>query len=128
MEIRPLKAVAPVQIRSGLHEKQHVTGPVPRSGEPGLDRLLRGPDGGRPGSPLDLLAYRTGSGSLSSRHTLRSPAMSSIEVRPFRRGDRDQLTDLVNGHAAAVVPGAGVSVAVMLSQLEREPGEFIVDP
>jgi GNAT superfamily N-acetyltransferase len=54
--------------------------------------------------------------------------MSSIEVRPFRRGDRDQLTDLVNGHAAAVVPGAGVSVAVMLSQLEREPGEFIVDP
>jgi GNAT superfamily N-acetyltransferase len=54
--------------------------------------------------------------------------MSSIEVRPFHRGDRDQLTDLVNGHAAAVVPGAGVSVAVMLSHLEREPGEFIVDP
>jgi GNAT superfamily N-acetyltransferase len=54
--------------------------------------------------------------------------MSSIEVRPFRRGDRDQLTDLVNGHTAAVVPGAGVSVAVMLSHLEREPGEFIADP
>lgn len=54
--------------------------------------------------------------------------MSSIEVRPFRRSDRDQLTDLVNGHAAAVVPGAGVSVAMMLSHLEREPGEFIVDP
>jgi GNAT superfamily N-acetyltransferase len=54
--------------------------------------------------------------------------MSSVEVRPFRRSDRDQLTDLVNGHAAAVVPGAGVSVAVMLSHLEREPGEFIADP
>jgi GNAT superfamily N-acetyltransferase len=54
--------------------------------------------------------------------------MSSIEVRPFRRGDRDQLTRLVNGHAAAVIPGIGVSVATVLNQLEREPGEFIVDP
>lgn len=54
--------------------------------------------------------------------------MSSIRVRPFRRSDRDQLTDLVNAHAAAVVPGLGVSVAIVLSQLEREPGEFIVDP
>ena len=54
--------------------------------------------------------------------------MSSIEVRPFHRRDRDQLADLVNGHAAAVVPGAGVSVAVLLSHLEREPGEFIADP
>jgi GNAT superfamily N-acetyltransferase len=54
--------------------------------------------------------------------------MSSIEVRPFHRRDRDQLTDLVNAHAAAVVPGMGVSVAAMLSHLERQPGEFIVDP
>jgi GNAT superfamily N-acetyltransferase len=54
--------------------------------------------------------------------------MSSIEVRPFRRSDRDQLTDLVNAHAAAVVPGLGISVAAVLSQLERQPGEFIVDP
>jgi GNAT superfamily N-acetyltransferase len=54
--------------------------------------------------------------------------MSAIEVRPFRRPDREQLTDLVNSHAAAVVPGVGVSVAAMLSHLEREPGEFIVDP
>jgi GNAT superfamily N-acetyltransferase len=52
----------------------------------------------------------------------------AIEVRPFRRHDREQLTDLVNAHAAAVVPGVGVSVAAMLSHLEREPGEFIVDP
>ena len=54
--------------------------------------------------------------------------MSSIEVRPFRRSDRDQLTGLVNAHAAAVVPGMAVSVATMLSHLERQPGEYIVDP
>ena len=54
--------------------------------------------------------------------------MSSIEVRRFHRRDRDQLTGLVNAHAAAVVPGMGVSVATVLGQLEREPGESIVDP
>ena len=54
--------------------------------------------------------------------------MSSIEVRRFHRRDRDQLTSLVNAHAAAVVPGMSVSVAAVLGQLEREPGEFIVDP
>ena len=54
--------------------------------------------------------------------------MSSIEVRPFRRGDRDQLTALVNTHAAAVVPGLGISVSSMLSELERQPGEFLIDP
>jgi len=54
--------------------------------------------------------------------------MSSIEVRPFRRSDRDQLTGLVNAHAEAVVPGMSVSVNAVLSQLERDPGEFIVDP
>ena len=54
--------------------------------------------------------------------------MQSIEVRAFRRGDREQLTALVNAHVAAVVPGISVSVNGVLSQLEREPGEFIVDP
>ena len=54
--------------------------------------------------------------------------MSSIEVRPFRRRDRDQLTDLVNGHAAAVVPGLRASVSSLLSELERQPGEFLIDP
>jgi hypothetical protein len=34
----------------------------------------------------------------------------------------------VNAHAGAVVPGVLVSVSTVLSQLEREPGEFIVDP
>lgn len=54
--------------------------------------------------------------------------MSSMVVRPFRRSDREQLTALVNAHAAAVVPGASVSVNTVMNQLEREPGEFIVDP
>jgi GNAT superfamily N-acetyltransferase len=54
--------------------------------------------------------------------------MSSVEIRPFRRGDRDQLTELVNAHVHAVVPGLSVSVNTVMSQLEREPGEFIVDP
>jgi|HubBroStandDraft_1064217.scaffolds.fasta_scaffold03053_7 GNAT superfamily N-acetyltransferase len=54
--------------------------------------------------------------------------MPSIQVRPFRRSDRDQLTELVNAHAQAVVPGLGVSVAAVLNSLEREPSEHIIDP
>ena len=54
--------------------------------------------------------------------------MPSFEIRPFRRADRDQLATLVNRHAAAVMPGAAASVSTVLAQLEREPGEFIVDP
>ncbi len=54
--------------------------------------------------------------------------MSTIEVRPFRRGDREQLTTLVNAHAGAVVPGMSASASTVLSALERAPGEFIEDP
>ena len=54
--------------------------------------------------------------------------MSEVRVRPFQRSDRDQLTALVNAHAAALIPGASVSVNTVLSQLEREPAEEIVDP
>ncbi|WP_320778057.1 GNAT family N-acetyltransferase [Streptomyces sp. CRN 30] len=49
-------------------------------------------------------------------------------VRPFRRDDRDQLTDLVNRHVAAVVPGVSVSVNTVVGALERQPDEFITDP
>jgi ribosomal protein S18 acetylase RimI-like enzyme len=52
----------------------------------------------------------------------------SVEVRQFRRDDREQLAALVNAHIGAVVPGMSVSANRLLSQLEREPGEFIVDP
>ncbi|MGE5135218.1 MAG: N-acetyltransferase family protein [Gemmatimonadota bacterium] len=54
--------------------------------------------------------------------------MPSVDVRPLRRSDRDQLTRLVNAHAQAVVPGMSASVAAVLASLERQPGEFIVDP
>ncbi|MFF4016009.1 N-acetyltransferase [Streptomyces sp. NPDC001843] len=50
------------------------------------------------------------------------------QVRPFHRDDRDQLTELVNAHAAAVVPGVSVSVNTVLSSLERQPEEFVTDP
>src|SRR3954471_20687048 len=55
-------------------------------------------------------------------------AMPPIAIRPLRRSDREQLTALVNAHVGAVVPGVSVSVNVLLSQLEREPDETIVDP
>jgi GNAT superfamily N-acetyltransferase len=51
-----------------------------------------------------------------------------VDIRPFRRSDREQLTALVNAHAAAVVPGLSASVNAVMSQLEGEPGEFIIDP
>ncbi|MCI3275222.1 GNAT family N-acetyltransferase [Streptomyces cylindrosporus] len=54
--------------------------------------------------------------------------MSALTVRPFRRDDRDQLTELINAHVAAVVPGVSVSVNTVLSELERRPSESITDP
>jgi GNAT superfamily N-acetyltransferase len=54
--------------------------------------------------------------------------MPATQVRPFRRSDRDQLTQLVNTHAGAVVPGMSVSVSTVLSSLAQQPGEFIEDP
>ena len=57
-----------------------------------------------------------------------APPPPPIQVRPFRRSDRDQLTHLVNAHVAAVVPGASLSVHTVLSHLDRQPGEFITDP
>lgn len=50
------------------------------------------------------------------------------DVRPFARSDRDQLTRLANAHIATVMPGWSVPVSSMLAQLERQPGEYIVDP
>jgi hypothetical protein len=52
----------------------------------------------------------------------------SVTIREFRRDDRDQLTWLVNLHVSTVLPGVALSTNVVLSQLEREPQETIVDP
>ncbi|MFD9076239.1 hypothetical protein ACFVZ2_40570, partial [Streptomyces lasiicapitis] len=57
-----------------------------------------------------------------------SAPTSALKVRPFHRDDRDQLTELVNSHVAAVVPGVSVSVNTVLGQLARQPDEFITDP
>ena len=54
--------------------------------------------------------------------------MPDIEIRAFRRDDREQLSALVNAHVAAVIPGISVSVNAVMGQLERESGESIVDP
>jgi GNAT superfamily N-acetyltransferase len=54
--------------------------------------------------------------------------MPSILIRPFHRNDREQVANLVNAHIGAVLPGVSVSVNAVMSQLEREPGEAIVDP
>jgi GNAT superfamily N-acetyltransferase len=54
--------------------------------------------------------------------------MPPIEIRPFRRSDRDQLTDLANAHVEAVLPGVTVPPNAVLGQFEREPGEYVVDP
>jgi hypothetical protein len=51
-----------------------------------------------------------------------------LEVRPFRRADRDQVAALVNAHVESVLPGVSLSVNAVLSQLEREPDEYVVDP
>jgi len=51
-----------------------------------------------------------------------------LEVRPFIRSDRDGLAALANRHIAAVLPGGGVPIASLLSQLERDAHEPIVDP
>jgi len=51
-----------------------------------------------------------------------------VQIRPFHRSDRDQLTDLVNAHAGAVVPGMGTSVAALLASLDRDLGEPVTDP
>jgi GNAT superfamily N-acetyltransferase len=56
------------------------------------------------------------------------PVPHPAEIRRFRRDDRDQLTALVNAHVQAVVPGIVVPTNLILNQIEREPGEFIVDP
>jgi GNAT superfamily N-acetyltransferase len=50
------------------------------------------------------------------------------EIRPFARHDREQLTSLVNAHIRAVIPGWSVPTSALLNQMEREPGEYIVDP
>lgn len=51
-----------------------------------------------------------------------------LQVRPFARTDREQLSRLVNAHVAAATPGGSVPVALLLNDLERPLGEFVIGP
>lgn len=50
------------------------------------------------------------------------------EVRAFSRHDRDDLATLVNRHIGAVLPGGAVPVSTLLSHMERDTDEYILDP
>lgn len=50
------------------------------------------------------------------------------DVRPFARHDRDGLTALANRHIAAALPGGSVPVATLLSQMERDSAQYVIDP
>ena len=74
---------------------------------------------------------RTGSGLLTGAAADRFRGIEEvtmIEVRPFTRGDREQLARLVNAHVAAAMPGASVPTATLLNDLERPIGEYVVGP
>lgn len=50
------------------------------------------------------------------------------DIVPFEAPQLDQLIRLVNVHLSAVVPGWGLSAPFLARHLERNPGEFVVDP
>lgn len=51
-----------------------------------------------------------------------------VEIRPFARSDREQLTRLASAHVAAAVPGASIPASTLLNQLERPLGEYVIGP
>jgi len=53
---------------------------------------------------------------------------STTEVVPFAPDHLDQLTELLNAHLDAVVPGVALPGAHLAERLVRDPGEAIVDP
>jgi hypothetical protein len=59
---------------------------------------------------------------------LEEVSLMSAEIRAFRRGDGEQVTALVNAHVQAVLPGGSLPQNAVMGQLERDAGEFIVDP
>ena len=57
--------------------------------------------------------------------------MPPIAIRPFRRSDRDQLTDLVNMHVEAVLPGVTVTATNRATNIGRttvtsETGDYAI--
>jgi GNAT superfamily N-acetyltransferase len=79
----------------------------------------------------NLHACRTGSGfrvrSCRAGSIIRG-GRSMPEVRAFVRQDRDQLLSLANHHIATVLPGGSILAATLLSAMERDAGEYVIDP
>ena len=76
-----------------------------------------------------LVPCRTGSG-FHVEALVSSPSWRLLmsEVRPFSRHDRESLTSLANRHVAAVLPGGAIPVSTLLSKMERDTTEPILDP
>jgi GNAT superfamily N-acetyltransferase len=53
---------------------------------------------------------------------------STTEVVPLAPDHLDQLTELLNAHLDAVVPGFALPAAYLAERLTRDPGEAVVDP
>jgi hypothetical protein len=51
-----------------------------------------------------------------------------IRVASCEPGHVEQLAALVSAHVACALPGAAVFSATIAARLERDPGEFVLDP
>ena len=51
-----------------------------------------------------------------------------VQVRPFARRDREQLTRLASAHVATATPGASIPSATLLNHLEHPLGEPVIGP
>jgi GNAT superfamily N-acetyltransferase len=49
-------------------------------------------------------------------------------VAPYRDHHLDQLAELVNIHLSSAMPGWTLPAALLAARLERNPGEYVVDP
>jgi hypothetical protein len=51
-----------------------------------------------------------------------------IRVASCEPGHVEQLAALLSAHVACALPGAAVFSATIAARLERDPGEFVLDP
>ena len=51
-----------------------------------------------------------------------------IHVEPFQALHLPQVQTLINAHLSALVPGWALPESYIASKLQRDPGEYVVDP
>lgn len=51
-----------------------------------------------------------------------------VRIESLQSQHLPQVQALVNQHLSAVIPGWGVSLAYLAGRLERNPGQYVVDP